>query len=353
MVPTAEAEPPPVSRAPIWIRSVPADSFAFVMATAIVSIGLQQAGFGLLSTIWFLLAAAGLVFCGLALPWRWVTVPGSLRADLGTPAPAFGLLTLVVGLALLGVRSAADTGTVLPPILLVVAAVLWVVLGYLVPWTVLRAAAGRDLTGAVDGSWLLWTLAGQAVAVLATILYPRAVGSAADALVVLAVLGWGVGLGLALIIGTALVFRVLRHGVSAAELTPASWYVLGAAAGAGLAGSALAGVTGSRLAEVVAPMAAASVPVAWTVATWMILPLLALGWWRHGLRGVPFRYDTTLWSIVFSLGAYGLASLGLGTGAGVPVISWIGHTFLWAAAGAWLVVATAGVVQAVLGRPWR
>lgn len=350
MVPTAEAQSPPGRRVPAWVPAVPANSFGFVMATGIVSIGLHLAGFAMLSTIWFLIAAVGLTVCGVAVPWRWWAVAGSWRTDLTTPGSSFGLLTLVAGTALLGTRAALSGSTVVPLILLVVAGVLWLLSGYLVPWVVLRAAGGRDLTLSVDGTWLLWTVAGQSISILAASLHGYADGTTADILAIIAVLNWGVGLGLYLVIGTALALRVLRHGLSAAELTPESWIAMGAPAISALAGSNLVAFTGSEFADAVRPLAVAAVPVLWAFATWTILPLLALGWWRHGLQGVPFRYDSSLWTIVFSLGAYAVAGLTSAAQNDVPVISWIGQTFLWAAGGAALVVATAGLVQAVQSR---
>lgn len=347
MVPTAEAESPPVRRAPAWVRSVPSNSFAFVMATGIVSIGLHLAGFALLSTIWFLIAAVGLVVCGVAVPWRWWAVTGSLRTDLTTAGSSFGLLTLVAGTAVLGTRAALTGATVLPSILLGLALALWMMLGYLVPWMVLRAGAGRDLTRSVDGSWFLWTVASQSISILAATLHGHVDGTAADLLAIIAVLNWGIGLGLYLVIGTSLVIRVLRHGLTAIELTPAYWIVMGAVAISILAGSKLVGFSGSELSDAVQPLAAAAVPVLWTFATWMIPPLLVLGWWRHGLQGVPFRYGTALWAMVFPLGMYAASSMTLGQADGISVISWVGHTFLWAGVGAWLVVATAGTVQAI------
>ena len=52
--------------------------------------------------------------------------------------------------------------------------------------------------------------------------------------------------------------------------------------------------------------------VLWAFGTWLIPLLLALGAWRHLLRRVPLAYEPGLWSIVFPVGMYGVASRELG-----------------------------------------
>ncbi|MFC7512225.1 hypothetical protein ACFQV4_25930 [Streptomyces thermocarboxydus] len=48
--------------------------------------------------------------------------------------------------------------------------------------------------------------------------------------------------------------------------------------------------------------------MAWSFCTWLIPLLLALGVWRHVLHRVPLHYETSLWSMVFPVGMYGVAS---------------------------------------------
>jgi len=42
-----------------------------------------------------------------------------------------------------------------------------------------------------------------------------------------------------------------------------------------------------------------------------------LGFWRHVLRQWPLRYQAALWTVVFPIGMYGVASRSLGNAVGL------------------------------------
>ena len=42
-----------------------------------------------------------------------------------------------------------------------------------------------------------------------------------------------------------------------------------------------------------------------------------LGFWRHVLREWPLRYQAALWTVVFPIGMYGVASRSLGNAVGL------------------------------------
>src|SRR6185312_16135002 len=73
----------------------------------------------------------------------------------------------------------------------------------------------------------------------------------------------------------------------------------------------------------------------WAFGTWLIPPLVIAGWWRHGRHRIPFRYDATLWSIIFPLGMYGVGSQFLGDVDGLPIVHAIGVAEGWVAVVAW------------------
>src|SRR5262249_53958087 len=83
---------------------------------------------------------------------------------------------------------------------------------------------------------------------------------------------------------------------------------MGAAAISVLAGAKLLGLpAGPLLAAMHAVVAGLSV-VLWAFGTWLIPLLAGLGVWRHLIRWIPLRYGPGLWSIVFPLGMYCVAS---------------------------------------------
>jgi tellurite resistance protein TehA-like permease len=78
--------------------------------------------------------------------------------------------------------------------------------------------------------------------------------------------------------------------------------------------------------------------VMWTWATW--IPFLVLfGIWKHGARRLPLRYMPMLWSLVFPLGMYGIASLRLSLAAELPGLKTLSAAMTWVALAAWIATA--------------
>src|SRR5689334_6303609 len=55
--------------------------------------------------------------------------------------------------------------------------------------------------------------------------------------------------------------------------------------------------------------------LAWAFGTWWIPLLVVLGLWRHVRQHGPLSYEPTLWSVVFPLGMYSVATLSFGKAA--------------------------------------
>jgi tellurite resistance protein TehA-like permease len=69
--------------------------------------------------------------------------------------------------------------------------------------------------------------------------------------------------------------------------------------------------------------------------------LLLLGIWKHGVRRVPLRYTPMLWSLVFPLGMYAVASLRLSLAASFPLLVVMSRIMTWIAMAAWTATALA------------
>ena len=78
--------------------------------------------------------------------------------------------------------------------------------------------------------------------------------------------------------------------------------------------------------------------VLWAFGTWLIPLLLAAGAWRHLLRRVQLAYEPGLWSIVFPVGMYGVASHELGSALTVSWLVTLGRYEAWLALAVWVVV---------------
>ena len=325
------------------VRTLYPGYFALVMATGIVSIALAGFAAPVLSTVLLWVAAGAYAALLALLAWRAVAYRADLARDLRHPGRGFGMFTLVAATNVLGTRLAMDGHVTTATVLLAAGAATWLVLGYAIPWAVLTTVH-RPVVAAAEGTWFIWVVATQSVAVLAASLEPDLPGLRRE-LALLAVSCWAIGAFLYILVGGLVVARLVLYDVAAEQLTPPYWVSMGAAAI-----TVVSGVRITRMAEAPAllptgGLIAGTSVLFWAFASWLIPVLLGIGWRRHVTHRIPPRYEPALWSIVFPLGMYAVASRTLGSTLHLPIVSSIGSVEVWVAAAAWAVVAVAGMTR--------
>lgn len=327
--------------------------FAGVMGTGIVSIGAQLTGHAVLASSLFGLA---IVFYAVLIAlnvWRLVSYRQFVAADLRDPARAFGFFTFiaatnVVAAMLVGV------GLELPAtVLLALATALWVVLGYAIPWLAVLRSSRRPILEAANGTWFIWVVASQSIAVVAAgiePLYPHM----RQWLAILAVTTWSMGVMLYAVCGVLLLFRIIMYRLEPSQLDPPYWISMGAMAITVVAGARIVEMDDAPMVDVTRALIAGLSVIFWAFATWLIPALLAAGVWRHLVKRVPLRYQPTLWSFVFPMGMYAAASIYLGRADQLPAVEKIGEVWFWAALLAWGLTAV-GMIGDMIGRfsRWR
>jgi tellurite resistance protein TehA-like permease len=317
-------------------RSLDLGVFAIVMGTGIVAVDMRNHELPGISAGLFAVAAVAYVLLIVLILWRLIAFPTEVRADLADPGRGFASLTFVAATNVLGVLAAADGERGIALGLLGVGAVGWLLLGYAVPWAMLLHRDVRPAAAETNGTWFLWVVAVQSVAVLAASVEPTA-RTARPELALLAVACWSIGVvlygGVALFVASGLMLR----RPDPAELAPTYWVAMGATAITTVAGARITEMASAPAVDVTRGLAAAVSVVAFAFGTWLIPPLLAVGWWRHVRHGVALRYETTWWSIVFPVGMYSAAGHDLGVADGLPFVAAVGDVAGWAALAAWLI----------------
>lgn len=322
------------------VESLTPGYFALVMASGIISVGLDLEGFRLLS--WALLAvcvAAFVLLLGLTL-WRFVAYRTAVNEDFMDPRRAFGFFTFVAGTNVLGVRLGMEGLHGATAALLVISGSAWLVLGYVVPWTAVLGREERPVVAAANGTWFIWVVASQSVAVAAATIEPVFPGVRRE-LALLAVVSWSVGVFLYAAAGLIVSLRLMLYPFGPEELTPPYWVAMGALAITVLAGARIVEMADAPMVAATRDLIAGLAVVFWAFATWLIPVLVGAGWWRHVVRKVPLRYEATLWSIIFPLGMYAVAGIYLGEADDLPVVGMVGRVELWVALAAWAVVLVA------------
>jgi tellurite resistance protein TehA-like permease len=311
--------------------------FALVMASGIISVGMKLKGFELISAGLLVVCIAGFVILFGLTVWRLIAYRRAIKKDLFDPARAFGFFTFVAGTNVLGVRLGMGGHHVATALLLAVAGVAWLLLGYVVPWTAVLGKVERPVVATANGTWFIWVVASQSVATAAATVEPAFVTGRRE-LAVLAVMSWSVGVFL--YAGTAMIvsLRLLLYPIGPEELTPPYWVSMGALAITVVAGARIVEMADAPMVAVTRDLISGLSVVFWAFATWLIPVLLAASWWRHKVRHVPLRYEASLWSVVFPLGMYAVAGIFLGEADRLPLVAAIGSAELWFAFLAWSAV---------------
>jgi tellurite resistance protein TehA-like permease len=337
----------PATRVQEAVAGLQPGYFALVMATGMMSIGLSLEGFAALSSLLLLVTVVSYVVLVVLLAWRIGRHGRAVLEDLADPARAFGFFTVVAGTNVLGARLAMAGAPGVTAVLLTVSALTWFVLGYVVPWTAVLGRSERPVIRSANGTWFIWVVASQSIAVAAATVEP-VFGGARQWLAVLAILCWSVGVFLYAAAGVFVALRLMAYPVRPADLTPPYWVAMGALAITVLAGARIVEMADAPMVDATRGLIAGLAVVFWAFATWLIPALVAAGWWRHVANRVPLSYEATLWSIVFPLGMYAVAGIYLGRADDLPIVGAVGRYELWVAIGAWLVTFVAMARHVVL-----
>jgi tellurite resistance protein TehA-like permease len=331
------------------VRDLHPGYFAFVMATGIISTGTFLLGPSWLSLALLAAASAGLAVLGAALAARIIYFRSSVAADIQAPDRVFGFFTITAGLDVLGVRLWFAGHPLATAILAALAAAMWLVLTYGVPASLLLTRARDSVLGGVNGSWLLWIVATQSLSISAATLI-RAWPSQSALLAPVAAGLWCTGLLLYLMVATLILLRWLTVPMTPATLGPPYWILMGATAITVLAGAKyLALPRGLPVVRATAGFVEGFTFALWAFGTWWIPLLLILGLWRHVQGHWPLTYEPTLWSMVFPLGMYSVATLTFGKATHLAFMDPLARFMLWVAVAAWVLVAAAFLTR--LARP--
>ena len=309
--------------------------FALVMATGIVSNAALFLGHRGVSNLLLAVNLGAFPLLLLALTLRVARFRRELWADLSNPKLVFSFFTIVAACDVLGVQFTLR-GVVEPAIVLwLFALATWTLLSY-VSFSVLtfvNTGSGADV---VHGGWLIAIVGTESLVLLGAPLAPHFGALAPLTFVTIHAL-WGIGVVLYGIFITLFSYRLFFLRVEAQDVTPLFWVVMGAAAIAANAGSTLI-LTDPRMPFLLdlRPFVDGATLILWAWATWWIPLLLIFGAWKYLVRKEPLSYHPMLWSMVFPLGMYTVATYRLSLAADFPPLQWIPRIMLWVALGAWL-----------------
>ncbi len=226
-----------------------------------------------------------------------------------------------------------------------VAVLSWLFITYCFLATVTEGRNKPPLEKGLSGSWLLVVVATAALAVLGSDLLrylnrPQALAFFCYFWLVLAWFYYTV-------LASLILYRFAFVPMSATEIAGPWWINEGAAAITVLAATKLMEQPGLsmgpyQLRALIAPVAA----IFWADATFWIPLLVLLFAWKHLVRMLPFRYSPELWSVVFPLGTYSVATLHFATVYGLSFLAPVARVVFWLAMLLWALSAIGMIAQA-------
>jgi tellurite resistance protein TehA-like permease len=329
------------------VRTLSPGYFALVMATGIVSVAFSHEGYRRASQVLF--AVAGIAYTTLVIlnGWRVIGHRSNLLDDFRDTRRAFLFFTVVAATNVLGARAALEGWHSLTAALLTVAGLIWLVFGYFIPWSAVLGRRERPVLAAANGTWFVWVVASQSVAVAAASVEP-VYPDVRPGLAIVAVLSWSVGVFLWGASAVFVALRLMLYPLEPRDIDPPYWVSMGSVAITVVAGAMIVEMSTAPMVDAVRGLVAGLSVFYWCFATWLIPVLVAMGWWRHVVNKIPLTYQATLWSIIFPLGMYAVAGIVLGRADHLPWVERIGAGWLWVAAAAWVATFVAMVRHIVI-----
>ena|SRR3972149_3341758 len=335
------------------VRDLSPAYFALVMATGIVSIASEYAGFRTIAvTLLWLNIGQYLILCFLTL-WRLLCYRREWIADLLDHRTCVGFFTMVAGTCVLGNQFVQLTGSYTTAMVLWgFGLLLWIVVTYAIFTSLTIKESKPPLDQGISGGWLLAIVATQAIAILSALLSRQFVQPYRLHINFLALSMWLWG-GMMYIWMISLIFyRYTFFRLSPGDLSPPYWINMGAMAISTLAGSLLLENTPHAwFLQTLLPFIKGFTIFFWATGTWWIPMLAILACWRHIYKKFPLVYDHHYWGAVFPLGMYTACTFKMAQVMNLDFLMPIPRVFIYVALAAWTLTFI-GLLRTLIRKTW-
>lgn len=307
------------------------------MATGIISVALRLQDYLTLSKIFFVFTIITWLIMTILYSWRLIRFPKAVWENLTNPRTTFIFFTFVAATNISGILLHHHGYIFLALVCWVMAFIYWSALMYFGFASLCFAHKDREVN-VVHGGWLILIVGTQSLVLLGTKIAGDLGEYAAYMMVEIHML-WALGMIFYAIFVTLFCYRIFFMNMQANDYSPLMWVVMGAAAISANAGSSL------LLTDPIIPLLVELRPsvqmisiMLWTWATWWIPLLVIIGLWKHFYKKIPLLYEPTMWSIIFPLGMYTVATNNLALSSEFTPLLHLSHAMLIVAVISWFLL---------------
>ena len=331
----------------VQVKGLYPGCFAIVMATGIISNALFAQGLRELSDAFLIANVIAYPLLAALTIARAARFTRAFWSDISNRGLVFSFFTIVAASSVLGEGIMLRGVSSIASYLWLFALAIWVPLIYL-SFSVMTFSKAKHGTTIMQDGWLLAIVGAQSLSVLGTTIAP-ATGSFDSAIYMLTHMLWGIGLALYAIYVVLLIYRLFFFEIKPGDITPGLWVVMGAAAISTDAGCAILAADGDvSFLHSMRPFVIGVTLVTWAWASLWIPFLLVLFFWKYAICREPVTYTPLVWSAVFPVGMYSMATLRLSLASDFVALRGVAHFVVWIAIAAWV-----AALAALIAACWR
>lgn len=311
--------------------------FSYVMATEIISISLHTQHYISLSFILYILGLFGYILLIILYGLRIWKYPKDAWRDLIDIPRGFEYFSFVAGTNTLLVRALIDNNSASIMIIAMFSIIIITFLFYFIGLHLLLNNQ-KAISESVNPSWFLSVIALQSISIIISGLLGKNL-LANEFFWLIGYGSWTTGLILYFIVLLFVLHRSFFYKISANDLHLGYWMCMGAAAISILAGSELIQYSQSSLFILNQKSLITTVVVSlWIWCTLWIPYLFIMEIYKYIILKNSVKYQISLWSMVFPLGMYSVASEVCFNLTHLNVIKFISEYWIWIAFASWVFV---------------